>query len=91
MIIGAVLLPFIGKYQPTAIYETGNACFNKISSKVFRAKHVVPTIYSWPNVSLGLPLRERDRIGHIKSPYVNSNKCAVTHAADRVIVWSNLA
>ena len=84
MILGAVLLPFVGEYQPTAINETDHASFDKLISMIFGSKHVVPTIGSRPNVALGLPSGEGDWVTHFRSPYIQHLSAHVCVGVDHM-------
>ena len=70
MILGNVELPLVGEDHPATINETGNTGLYKLFTLIFRAKHVVPTIYGRPNVALGLPSGEGDWVTHFRSPYI---------------------
>ena len=55
MVFGAIRLPFVREYDPSAIDLVTNTSANQFAAKIFRPKHVVPTVFSWPYVSEGFP------------------------------------
>ncbi len=55
MVFGAILLPFVREYDPAPIDLVTNTSANQFAAKIFRPKHVVPTVFSWPYVSEGFP------------------------------------
>jgi len=87
MIFFDVKLPGIRKDYPATVYETRDACLNKFVAQIFRAQHVVPTVYSWPHVSLRFPHRKRDWI-HWNTPYRWSQ---ITQASAYLsaMIWGN--
>ena len=67
MIFGAVLLPLVREDQPSSVDKTDNTSLNKLIAMIFRAQHVVPTIYGRPDVTEFLPFTDGDHV-HIKNP-----------------------
>ena len=55
MVFGAIQLPFVWEYDPAPIDLVTNTGANQFAAKIFRPKHVVPTIFRWPYVSEGFP------------------------------------
>ncbi len=55
MDFGAILLPFVREDDPAPIDLVTNTSANQFATKIFRPKHVVPTVFSWPYVSEGFP------------------------------------